>query len=90
PIAGPLAKYIVTHLLSHFGTSAYFSSTAITSLCNEKLHHPEPKVSTHTELQSKWTMALPKSQYKENIKYIIYINIYANYACREPNYNRIR
>ncbi|CAG8768190.1 18559_t:CDS:1, partial [Gigaspora rosea] len=61
-IAGPLASYIVAHLLLHFGTSAYFSPVAIISLCNEELHRPEPKVSTHTEPQSKWMMALSKPQ----------------------------
>ncbi|CAG8784541.1 20951_t:CDS:2, partial [Cetraspora pellucida] len=78
-IAGSLAGYIVAHLLSHFRTLAHFSSAAITSLCNEKLHYSEPKVSTYTESQLNWTMALPKPQDKENIKYITYINIHANF-----------
>ncbi|CAG8567540.1 1736_t:CDS:2, partial [Cetraspora pellucida] len=79
PIAGSLAGYIVAHYLPHFRTPAHFSPAAITSLCNEELHHPKPKVSTHTELQSNWTIALPKPQDKENIKYITYINIHANF-----------
>ncbi|CAG8633897.1 15475_t:CDS:2 [Cetraspora pellucida] len=65
PIAGPLAGYIVACPLPHFGTPAHFSSAAITSLYNEELHRLEPKVSTHTEPQSKWIMALPKTQDKK-------------------------
>ncbi|CAG8845160.1 9487_t:CDS:2, partial [Racocetra persica] len=67
PIAGPLAGYIVARPLPHFGTPAHFSPAAITSLCNEELHRPEPKVSTHTEPQSNWTMALPKPQEGQTI-----------------------
>ena len=65
PIEGPLAGYIVARPLPHFGTSADFSPAMITNLCNEELSRPEPKVSTHTKPQLKWTMALPNPQGKK-------------------------
>ncbi|CAG8473169.1 20351_t:CDS:2, partial [Racocetra persica] len=56
------SEYIVIYLLPYFGTSVYFSPAEVAGLCNNELHHSEPKTSTHTKPQSKWTIVLPKSQ----------------------------
>ncbi|CAG8725323.1 3239_t:CDS:1, partial [Gigaspora rosea] len=65
--------YIIACPLPHFGTSAHFSPSIIANLCNEEISRLEPKISTHTEPQSKWTMTLPKPQDKEAL-YTNYIN----------------
>ncbi|CAG8761317.1 9714_t:CDS:1, partial [Gigaspora rosea] len=62
PIAGSLAGYIVARPLPHFGASVHFSPAMIANLCNEEIFRPEPKISSHTEPQSKWKMTLLKPQ----------------------------